>query len=143
LNEAVTRIQALLGGMIGAEIELESLLGHNLGVIEADPHQVEQVLMNLAINARDAMPKGGKIIFETANVEIEDTHASQHVHMTSGRYVMLTVRDTGTGMDSETQAHAFEPFFTTKATDKGTGLGLSTVSSIVKQSGGTISVSSE
>jgi two-component system, cell cycle sensor histidine kinase and response regulator CckA len=143
LNEAVTCIQALLGGMIGADIELESLLGHDLGAIEADPHQVEQVLMNLAINARDAMPKGGKIIFETANVEIEDTHASPHVHMTSGRYVMLTVRDTGTGMDSETQAHAFEPFFTTKPTDKGTGLGLSTVSSIVKQSGGTISVSSE
>jgi PAS domain S-box-containing protein len=142
LNEAVVRIQTLLGGLIGADIELESLLGHDLGTIEADPHQVEQVLMNLAINARDAMPKGGKIVFETANVEIEDKYAS-HVHMRSGRYVMLTVRDNGTGMDSETQAHAFEPFFTTKAADKGTGLGLSTVSSIVKQSRGTISVYSE
>jgi two-component system, cell cycle sensor histidine kinase and response regulator CckA len=142
LNEAVVRIQTLLSGLLGADIELETLLGHDLGTIEADPHQVEQVLMNLAINARDAMPKGGKIIFETVNVEIEDQYTS-HVHMNPGRYVMLTVRDTGTGMDAETQAHAFEPFFTTKATDKGTGLGLSTVSSIVKQSGGTISVYSE
>jgi two-component system, cell cycle sensor histidine kinase and response regulator CckA len=132
----------LLSGLLGADIELETLLGHDLGTIEVDPHQVEQVLMNLAINARDAMPKGGKIIFETANVEIEDKYTS-HVHMNPGRYVMLTVRDTGTGMDSETQANAFEPFFTTKAPDKGTGLGLSTVFSIIKQSGGAISVYSE
>jgi two-component system, cell cycle sensor histidine kinase and response regulator CckA len=144
LNEAVNRIHTLLGGgLIGAGIELESLLGPDLGTIEADPHQVEQVLMNLAINARDAMPEGGKIIFETANVEIEDKYVTQHVHIRSGRYVLLSVRDTGTGMDSETQAHVFEPFFTTKATDKGTGLGLSTVFSIVKQSGGAISVYSE
>jgi two-component system, cell cycle sensor histidine kinase and response regulator CckA len=143
LNEAVNRIRMLLGGLIGADIELESLLGHDLGTIKADPHQVEQVLMNLAINARDAMPKGGKIVFETANVEIGNAYDSQHVHMKPGRYVMLTVRDTGTGMDSETQSHAFDPFFTTKAADKGTGLGLSTVFSIVKQSGGAISVYSE
>jgi len=143
LNEAVNRIRMLLDGLIGADIGLESLLGHDLGTIEADPHQVEQVLMNLAINARDAMPTGGKIIFETENVEIDDAYDSQHVHMKPGRYVMLTVRDTGTGMDSETQTHAFDPFFTTKAADKGTGLGLSTVFSIVKQSGGAISVYSE
>jgi two-component system, cell cycle sensor histidine kinase and response regulator CckA len=142
LNEAVNGIRTLLGGLIGADIELESLLGHDLGTIEADPHQVEQVLMNLAINARDAMPKGGKIIFKTENVEI-DAYDSQHVPMKPGRYVMLTVRDTGTGMDSETQTHAFDPFFTTKAAGKGTGLGLSTVLSIVKQSGGAISVHSE
>lgn len=144
LNEAVNRIRALLGGgLIGAGIELDSLLDRDLGTIEADPNQVEQVLMNLAINARDAMPQGGKITFETANIVIEDKNAAQHAHLRPGRYVMLTVRDTGTGMDSETQAHAFEPFFTTKATDKGTGLGLSNVFSIVKQSGGAISVYSE
>jgi two-component system, cell cycle sensor histidine kinase and response regulator CckA len=143
LNEAVNHIQTLLGGLIGPDIELVGLLGHNLGTIKADPHQVEQMLMNLAINARDAMPRGGKIIFETANVAINDMYTSQHVHMSSGQYVMLTVRDTGTGMDSETQAHAFEPFFSTKAADKGTGLGLSTVFSIVKQNGGGISLYSK
>jgi two-component system, cell cycle sensor histidine kinase and response regulator CckA len=143
LNEAVIRIETLLGGLIGADIQLERLLGHDLGTIEADPHQVEQVLMNLAINARDAMPLGGKIIFETTNVEVDEAYDSQHVRMKPGRYVMLTVRDTGAGMDSETQTHAFDPFFTTKATDHGTGLGLSTVFSIVKQSGGAISVYSE
>jgi two-component system, cell cycle sensor histidine kinase and response regulator CckA len=143
LNEAVNRIRMLLDGLIGADIELESLLGHDLGTIEADPHQVQQVLMNLAINARDAMPKGGKIIFETENVEIDGGYDSQHVPVKPGRYVMLTVRDTGTGMDSDTQTHAFDPFFTTKAAEKGTGLGLSTVFSIVKQSGGAISVYSE
>jgi two-component system, cell cycle sensor histidine kinase and response regulator CckA len=143
LNEVVNRIQALLGGLIGADIELESLLSHDLGTIKADPHQVEQVLMNLAVNARDAMTQGGKITFETENVEIDDMYTSQYVRMSAGRYVLLTVRDTGTGMDSETQAHAFEPFFSTKAADKGTGLGLSTVFGIVKQTGGGISVYSE
>jgi two-component system, cell cycle sensor histidine kinase and response regulator CckA len=143
LNEAVNHIQTLLGGLIGPDIELAGLLGHDLGTIKADPHQVEQMLMNLAINARDAMPRGGRIVFETANVEINDMYTSQHVHMSSGQYVMLKVRDTGTGMDSETQAHAFEPFFSTKAADKGTGLGLSTVFSIVKQNGGGISLYSE
>jgi two-component system, cell cycle sensor histidine kinase and response regulator CckA len=143
LNEAVNRIQMLLGGLIGADIELESFLGQDLGTIEADPHQIEQVLMNLAINARDAMPKGGKIIFETANVEIDDTYVSQQIHMKPGRYVMLIVRDTGTGMDSKIQSHLFEPFFTTKVMGKGTGLGLSTVFGIVKQSGGAIAVYSE
>jgi two-component system, cell cycle sensor histidine kinase and response regulator CckA len=143
LNEVVNRIQTLLGGLIGPDISLESRLGHSLGTIKADPHQIEQVLMNLAINARDAMPTGGTIIFETANIEINDMYTSQHVHMSSGQYVVLTVRDTGTGMDSETQAHAFDPFFSTKAADKGTGLGLSTVFSIVKQNGGGISLYSE
>jgi two-component system cell cycle sensor histidine kinase/response regulator CckA len=143
LNEVVNRIQTLLGGLIGPDISLESRLGHSLGTIKADPHQIEQVLMNLAINARDAMSTGGKLIFETANVEINDMYTSQHVHMSSGQYVMLTVRDTGTGMDSETQAHAFDPFFSTKAADKGTGLGLSTVFSIVNQNGGGISLYSE
>jgi two-component system cell cycle sensor histidine kinase/response regulator CckA len=143
LNESVVHIRMLLGGLIGADIELENLLGHDLGTIEADPHQIEQVLMNLAINARDAMPEGGKIIFETTNIEVGEAYDSQQVRMKPGRYVMLTVRDTGAGMDSETQTHAFDPFFTTKATDHGTGLGLSTVFSIVKQSGGAISVYSE
>jgi CheY-like chemotaxis protein len=143
LNESVIHIRMLLGGLIGADIDLENLLGHDLGTIEADPHQIEQVLMNLAINARDAMPEGGKIVFETKNIEVDEAYDSQHVRMKPGRYVMLTVRDTGSGMDSETQAHAFDPFFTTKATDHGTGLGLSTVFSIVKQSGSAISVYSE
>jgi two-component system cell cycle sensor histidine kinase/response regulator CckA len=143
LNEAVNHIQTLLGGLIGDDIELANLLGSDLGTIEADPHQVEQVLMNLAINARDAMPMGGKIVFETSNVEIDETYAQQHLYLKPGRYVMLTVRDTGTGMNLETQNHVFEPFFTTKGPGKGTGLGLSTVFGIVKQSGGAIVIYSE
>jgi two-component system, cell cycle sensor histidine kinase and response regulator CckA len=140
LNEAVIHIKTLFGGLMGADIELEFSLSLDLGAIKADPHQVEQVLMNLAINARDAMPNGGKIIFETENVEIEDIYTAQRVHIRAGRYVMLTVRDTGAGMDLETQAHAFEPFFSTKAADKGTGLGLAIVFSIVSQCGGGVSV---
>jgi two-component system cell cycle sensor histidine kinase/response regulator CckA len=143
LNGAVNRIRAMLGGLIGDDIKLESALDRHLGTIEADPQQIEQVLMNLAINARDAMPRGGKITFGTANVEIDETYAQQHLFMKPGRYVLLTVSDTGTGMDKETQAHIFEPFFTTKAAGKGTGLGLATVFGIVKQSGGSIGIYSE
>jgi PAS domain S-box-containing protein len=143
LNEAVNRVQLLLVGLIGADIALEGVLAQGLGTIEADPHQIEQVLMNLAINARDAMPKGGKITFETANVEIDDTYVSQQFPMKPGRYVMLSVRDTGTGMNEQTQSHVFEPFYTTKLIDKGTGLGLSTVFGIVKQSQGAIAIYSE
>jgi two-component system, cell cycle sensor histidine kinase and response regulator CckA len=143
LNEAVEHIHPMLERLIGDDIELDNVLSNDLGTITADPNHIEQVLMNLAINARDAMPKGGTITFETTNVEIDEAYAQQHVPMKPGRYVMLSVRDTGTGMDLETQAQIFDPFFTTKDLGKGTGLGLSTVFGIVKQSGGTIGVYSE
>jgi two-component system, cell cycle sensor histidine kinase and response regulator CckA len=143
LNEAVDHIHPMLERLIGDDIELDNVLSKDLGTITADPNHVEQVLMNLAINARDAMPMGGKITFETTNVEIDEAYAQQHVPINPGRYVMLSVRDTGTGMDLETQAQIFDPFYTTKDCGKGTGLGLSTVFGIVKQSGGTIGVYSE
>jgi two-component system, cell cycle sensor histidine kinase and response regulator CckA len=143
LNVAVDHIHPMLERLIGDDIELDSVLTNDLGAITADPNHIEQVLMNLAINARDAMPKGGKITFETTNVEIDETYVQQHVPMNPGRYVMLSVRDTGTGMDLETRSQIFDPFFTTKDCGKGTGLGLTTVFGIVKQSGGTIGVYSE
>ena len=143
LNVAVDHIHPMLERLIGDDIELDHVLSDDLGTITADPNHIEQVLMNLAINARDAMPKGGRITFETSNVEIDEAYAQQHIPMNPGRYVMLSVRDTGTGMDLTTQAQIFDPFFTTKDFGKGTGLGLSTVFGIVKQSGGTIGVYSE
>jgi CheY-like chemotaxis protein len=143
LNESVKRMDTMLGRLIGDDVELKSVLRSDLGTIKADPSQLEQLLMNLAINARDAMPKGGKIAIETANVEIDETYARQHPSTKPGRYVMLTVSDTGSGMDLETQSHIFEPFFSTKGPGQGTGLGLSTVFGIVRQSGGTIAVYSE
>ena len=143
LNDSVKRIDTMLGRLIGDHVELKSILQDGLGTIEADPNQVEQVLMNLAINARDAMPMGGKIVLATSNVEIDEAYARQRPPIKIGRYVLLTVTDTGSGMDLETQSHIFEPFFTTKAPGRGTGLGLSTVFGIVKQSGGMIAVYSE
>jgi two-component system, cell cycle sensor histidine kinase and response regulator CckA len=143
LNESVKRMDTMLGRLIGDDVQLKSVLPSDLGTIKADPSQLEQVLMNLAINARDAMPKGGKIAIETANLEIDETYARQHPSTKPGRYVMLTVSDTGCGMDLDTQSHIFEPFFSTKGPGQGTGLGLSTVFGIVRQSGGTIAVYSE
>ena len=143
LNEAVKEANAMGAGLIGDDIELKTILGSNLGAVKVDPNQIQQVLMNLAINARDAMPKGGKITFQTANVKVDETYAQQHIFIKPGQYVLLSVSDTGIGMDAETQAHVFEPFFTTKAAGKGTGLGLSTVFGIVKQSGGSIGIYSE
>src|SRR5665213_801383 len=143
LNESVKRMDTMLNRLIGDDIQLKSILQEDLGTIKADPNQLEQVLMNLVINARDAMPKGGKIAVVTSNVEIDETYARQHSPIRPGRYVLLTVTDTGSGMDSETQSHIFEPFFSTKAPGRGTGLGLSTVFGIVKQSEGMISVYSE
>ena len=143
LNAAIDRIHPMLERLIGDDIHLERVFSKDLGTITADPNHIEQVLMNLAINSRDAMPKGGTITFETANVEIDQAYAQQHIPLTPGRYVMLSVRDTGMGMDLETQGHIFDPFFTTKDFGKGTGLGLSTVFGVIKQSGGTIGVYSE
>ena len=143
LNDTVRRTKKMLGRLIGADIRLKSVLGDNLGRISADPSQVELVLLNLAINARDAMPKGGQIVLKTANVEIDEASARQHTFTAPGHYVVLTVSDTGSGMSLETQSHIFEPFFSTKPPGLGTGLGLSTVFGIVRQSGGSISVDSE
>jgi PAS domain S-box-containing protein len=143
LNEVVTNVNAMLAGLIGDDIELKMILRSKIGTIKADPSQIEQVLMNLAINARDAMPKGGRITFETQSVNIDEAYAQQHLFIAPGQYVRLSVSDTGIGMDAKTQARAFEPFFTTKPAGIGTGLGLSTVIGIVKQSGGSIGIYSE
>ena len=143
LNAIVARTDTILSRIIGDDVELVSVLGPDLGTIKVDPSQVEQVLMNLAVNARDAMPQGGKITIATANVEIDQTNAWQHSAAKPGSYVMLTVSDTGIGMDKETQSRIFEPFFSTKDDGKGTGLGLSTVFGIVRQSAATIGIDSE
>lgn len=142
LNEAVAGVQQMLARVIGEDIELVANLQPSLMSVKVDPGQVEQVLMNLAINARDAMPQGGKLTMETANVTIGPEEAFD-LELVPGPYVMLKVTDTGQGMDSRTVPHIFEPFFTTKPIGKGTGLGLATVYGIVKQSGGSIQVASE
>jgi two-component system cell cycle sensor histidine kinase/response regulator CckA len=143
LNDIMLNLDTLLRRLIGEDIEVLTVPGRDLGAVKADPGQIEQVIMNLALNARDAMPNGGKLTLETENTELDDSYAREHSPLQLGRYVMLAVSDTGTGMSPDTQAHIFEPFFTTKEVGKGTGLGLSMVYGIVKQSGGYIWVYSE
>ena len=143
LNDNVRALDKMLRRLIGEDIEVLTSLAPNLGTVKVDPGQIDQVLMNLVVNSRDAMPDGGKLTIQTENIQLDDNYTRKHEYVKPGRYVLLAVSDSGTGIDAQTQTRIFEPFFTTKEPGKGTGLGLPMVYGIVKQSGGSIEVYSE
>ena len=140
LNVSITHLAEMLPRLLGEDIQLILSLDQDLWTVKADPLQIDQVLLNLSVNARDAMPQGGKLLIETHNVELDESCATMHPGVAPGPFAMICVSDTGTGISSEAMPHIFDPFFTTKEMGKGTGLGLSTVYGIVRQSGGFISV---
>jgi hypothetical protein len=143
LNKLVGSLSSMMQRLLGEDVDLRLMLPADLGRVSADPGQIEQVLMNLSVNSRDAMAKGGVLTIETANVVLDEGYASRHIGLKPGPYILLAVSDNGSGMDAATKARLFEPFFTTKGPGRGTGLGLSTVFGIVKQSGGSVDVYSE
>jgi signal transduction histidine kinase/CheY-like chemotaxis protein len=143
LDQLVAEMHKMLGRLIGENIELQAVTGKSLGSVKVDPGQFQQILMNLAVNARDSMPDGGKIVIETANVELDEGYCDLHPYVKPGRFVMLAVSDTGQGMSEEVKVRIFEPFFTTKEKGSGTGLGLATAYGAVHQAGGSIEVYSE